>query len=60
MGKSEEDLKFKVSFDICIELEKKKYKTTIELDLPCEKLLSQGKSTKVIEDTSQFIFKRVN
>ena len=54
------DLKFKVSFDICIELEKKKYKTTIELDLPCEKLLSQGKSTKVIEDTSQFIFKRVN
>ena len=60
MGRTEEDLKFKVSFDICIELEKKKYKTTIVLDLPCENLLSQGKSTKVIEDTSQFIFKRAN
>ena len=60
MGKSEEDLKFKVSFDICIELEKKKYKTTIELNLPCENLISQGKSTRIIEDTSQFIFKRAN
>ena len=60
MGKTEEDLKFKVSFDLSIELEKKTYKTTIELELPCENLFSQRKSTKVIEDTSQFIFKRAN
>lgn len=60
MGKIEEDLKFKVSFDLSIELEKKTYKTTIELDLPCENLISQGKSTNIIEDTSQFVFKRAN
>lgn len=60
MGKTEEDLKFKVSFDLSIELEKKTYTTTITLDLPCANLLSQGKSTNIIEDTSQFIFKRTN
>ena len=60
MGKTDEDLKFKVSFDLSLELEKKKYKTTIELNLPCENLISQGKSTRIIEDTSQFIFKRAN
>ena len=60
MGKSEEDLKFKVSFDLSIELEKKTYITTVTIDLPCENLLSQGKSTKIIDNTSQFIFKRAN
>lgn len=60
MGKTEEDLKFKVSFDLSLELEKKTYKTTIELNLPCENLISQGKSTRIMEDTSQFIFKRAN
>ena len=60
MGIKEEDLKFKVSFDLSIELEKKTYITTISIDLPCENLFSQGKSTKIIENTSQFIFKRAN
>jgi len=60
MEKTEEDLKFKVSFDLTIELEKKKYKTTIELELPCENMLTEGKATKVINNNSQFIFKRVN
>ena len=60
MGKKEEDLKFKISFDLSIELEKKTYITTVTIDLPCENLLSQGKSTKIIDNTSQFIFKRAN
>lgn len=60
MGKKEEELKFKVSFDLTIELEKKSYKTTITIMLPCEDLFSQGKSTKIIDNTSQFIFKRAN
>lgn len=60
MGKTNEDLKFKVSFDLTIELEKKSYKTTIVLDLPCENLIEQGTSNKIITETEQFIFKRVN
>lgn len=60
MGNSDEDLKFKVSFDLIIELEKKSYKTTITLDLPCEDLIEKGTSSKEITDFEEIIFKRVN
>lgn len=60
MGRTDEELKFKVSFDLVIELEKKSYKTTIVLDLPCENLIEQGTSSIVITDVEKFIFKREN
>lgn len=60
MGKTDEDLKFKVSFDLIIELEKKSYKTTIMLDLPCENLIEKGTSSKEITNFEEIIFKRVN
>lgn len=60
MGKTGEDLKFKVSFDLTIVLEKKSFKTTVTIDLPCENLINEGKTTKIIENTSEFIYKRVN
>lgn len=60
MGNSDEDLKFKVSFDLIIELEKKSYKTTVTLDLPCEELIEKGTSSKEITDFEEIIFKRVN
>lgn len=60
MGNTDEDLKFKVSFDLVIELEKKSYKTTVTLDLPCEELIEKGTSSKEITDFEEIIFKRVN
>lgn len=59
MGKTEEELKFKVSFDLTIELENKKLKTNVILDMPAENIFAEGTSVKIINDTSSFIFKRV-
>lgn len=60
MGKTNEDLKFKVSFDVIIELQKKSYKTTITLNLPCDELIEKGTSTREITNFDEIIFKRVN
>jgi len=60
MGYSDEDLKYKVSFDLIMELENKSYKTTVTLDLPCDELIEKGTSSKEITDFDEIIFKRVN
>lgn len=60
MGKTEDELKFKVSFDLTIELENKKLKTNIILDMPADNIFAEGTALKIINDTSSFIFKRVN
>ena len=54
-----ENIKFKVNFDLIINLKNAKYKTNISLDLPCEEnLLEKGTFSKEITDN--FIFKRIN
>ena len=54
-----ENIKFKVNFDLIINLKNVKYKTNISLDLPCEEnLLEKGTCSKEITDN--FIFKRIN
>lgn len=58
MGVSDEDLKFKVCFDIIIELQNQSYKANIVLDLPVEGMVEQEKNTMEITDFSNVIFKR--
>ena len=53
-----EDVSFKVSFDVVINLKNKSYVSNVVLDLPCEgDLIEQGTCSKEITD--KFVFKRV-
>lgn len=53
-----EDVSFKVSFDVVINLKNKSYVSNITLDLPCESdLIEKGICSKEITD--KFVFKRV-
>lgn len=53
-----EDVSFKVSFDVVINLKNKSYISNVVLDLPCEDdLIEQGTCSKEITD--KFVFKRV-
>ena len=53
-----EDIKFKIAFDLVINLKDKSYISNIILDLPCEDNLTiEGTSSKEITDN--FVFKRV-
>lgn len=55
---TEEQIKTTISFDASIVLaEDKKFKTTIDLELPVEGVIENGKSSKEI-DGKDFIFKR--
>ncbi len=56
---TEEQLSFKVSFDIVICALNHEYKANVVLDMPCEKLIEQGTSSTEITDMSNIIFKRV-
>lgn len=59
VGVQNEDISFKVSFDIIINLRNKSYISNIVLDLPCESnLIEQGTCSKEITD--KFVFKRVS
>ena len=59
MGISNEDLKFKVSFDLIIEVESKSYKTKLEFELPVDELVGQKETHKEITDLDKVIFKRL-
>ena len=59
MNISNEDLKFKVSFDLIIEANEKTYKTNIILDLPIGELVGQKETHTEITDFSKNIFKRL-
>ena len=54
-----EDVNFKVAFDVVINLKNKSYISNIILDLPCESnLVEEGTCSREITD--KFVFKRVN
>ncbi len=55
-----DDLKFKIYFDLIINLESgKEYKTTINLDLPVDNVVESGTTSIEITNLTDFIFKRV-
>ncbi|MBR2240635.1 MAG: hypothetical protein IJ890_04560 [Clostridia bacterium] len=58
MNVSNEDLKFKVSFDLVIEAQDKTYKTNIVMDLPIEDLDGENEKGKEITDLNKLIYKR--
>ena len=53
-----EDIKFKVTFDLTINLKKINYKTSVTLDFPCGDIITEGTSNTELVDQN-FIFKRV-
>lgn len=59
IGVQNEDISFKVSFDVVINVRNTSYYTNVILDLPSENnLIEQGTCSKEITD--KFVFKRVN
>ena len=56
---TEEQMSFKISFDIVICALNHEYKANVILDMPCENLIEQGTSNIEITDMSNIIFKRV-
>lgn len=60
MEVSDENLKFKVSFDVIIDIGTKAYKGTVVLDLPVEGLVGNKETHREITDFSDVIFKRCN
>lgn len=59
MNVSEDDLKFRVSFDLIIEVQDKSYKTNLVLDLPEEGIVGQKETHREITDFKNVIFKRL-
>ncbi len=58
MNVANEDLKFKVSFDLVIEVEDMSYKTNVVLDLPVDGVVGQKETHMEITDFSDVVFKR--
>lgn len=55
-----DDLKFKVKFDICINLNSgKKYKSCVNLDLPINDVVNDGTQSRENNDIEDVIFKRM-
>ena len=60
MGCKDEDLKFKLAFDLIIELEDgRAYSGRIEADVNCDGLVENGTSQVDIKDFSNVVFKRI-
>lgn len=59
MNISDEDLKFRVSFDLIIEVQDKSYKTNLVLDLPADNLIGNEETHKEINDFKNIVFKRM-
>lgn len=59
MNIANEDLKFKVSFDLVIEVQDKSYKTNVVLDLPVDDVVGQKETHTEITDFSNIVFKRL-
>lgn len=59
MNVSNEDLKFKVSFDLIVEVQDKSYKTNIVLELPIDGIVGQKETTREITDLQNLVFKRL-
>ena len=58
MNLTDEDLKFKVSFDLIIDIGKKAYKGTYVLDLPSKNLVGNKESHYELTDIDNVVFKR--
>lgn len=58
MNIADEDLKFKVSFDLIIEVSNKSYKGTVTLNLPAGDVVGKKESHVEITDFENVIFKR--
>ena len=58
MGVTNEDLKFKVSFDLVIEVSDKAYKGTVTLDFPAGDVVGKKESHVEVTDFSNVVFKR--
>lgn len=59
MNINNEDLKFKVSFDLIIEVSNKSYKGTITLDMPAGEVVGKKECHIEITDFKDVIFKRM-
>ena len=59
MNVSDDDLKFKVSFDLIIEVQDKSYVTNIVLDMPAGELVGHEEAHKEITDFGNLVFKRM-
>ena len=60
VGINEEEVKYEINFDIIVEMESsKKYKSSINLNLPLDNLLQKGTIKMEIKDFSNIVFKRV-
>lgn len=59
MNVGNDDLKFKVSFDLIIEVQDKSYKANIMMDLPVDDLIGNKETHKEITDFDDVIFKRM-
>lgn len=57
---NDDDLKFKVTFDICITLNSgKAYKSNISLELPVNDVVNQGTQSTELTDLENIVFKRM-
>lgn len=59
VGANEEKIKFEVNFDLTIQVNEIKYRANITLNLPCDNICEEGRTTQEITDLSNVIFKRV-
>ena len=57
---SNDDLKFKVSFDILVNLSSKKsYKSNVSLEFPVDDVVNKGTQSKEYENLNDIVFKRM-
>lgn len=57
---NEEQLKYKLSFDIIIEtVSEKKYKASLTLDIPTDNFINEGILKKEMKNNTEIIFKRI-
>ena len=59
-GVTLEEIKFRVSFDLVIKIDKINYKAKIDLDLPYGDICEEGKASYEITDMKDIVFKREN
>lgn len=59
-GATLEEIKFRVSFDLVIKIDKINYKAKIDLDLPYGDICEEGKASYEITDMKDIVFKREN
>lgn len=60
VGTTLEEIKFKVSFDIIMKIDKINYKARVNLELPYGDICQDGKTSYEITDMKDIVFKREN